>query len=315
MRSLRAVAVAAAAVLAAAPSAAPAGVPRGGPADRAPPASTAAPSPSREAAAGFGEIEVQAPAGRPERVVLLLSGAGGLDAGAREVAAALAAGGALVVGVDVGAWLAARPPGRCAYPAGDLEELAQGVEKRRGLEAYLHPALVGYGAGASVAWAALAQGPAGTFLGGVAIAPCPDRPLPVKLCAPHGPPVRALPGGDLPALAPPRAALEDRPSVPQVVVQRSTSRTTDRDHPLLAALAEDAHHALAEVEVGTLEADELADAQAARVQQLEDGAIATRARAGSSVASAAPTAIAPIAAAAASPGSQRARSARRPRPA
>jgi len=165
-------------------------------------------APGAVEAAGFGKVAIHAPSGPPARVVLLLSGAGGLDPATGDLAAALAAGGALVAAVDTPAYLAARPAGRCAYPAGDLEELAQRVEKLRGLDAYERPALVGHSRGAALAWAALANGPAGTFAGAVAIGPCPDRPLPVRLCAPHGQPPRALPGGALPALAPPPGPFE-----------------------------------------------------------------------------------------------------------
>jgi len=53
----------------------------------------------------------------------------------------------------------------------------------------------------------VSNAPSGTFAGAVAVAPCPDRALPVKLCA-HGAPPRTLEGGTLPPLAPPPAAVE-----------------------------------------------------------------------------------------------------------
>jgi type IV secretory pathway VirJ component len=58
-----------------------------------------------------------------------------------------------------------------------------------------------------VAWAAVSNAPSGTFAGAVAVAPCPDRPLPVKLCA-HGTTPRTLEGGTLPPLEPPPAPIE-----------------------------------------------------------------------------------------------------------
>ena len=171
-------------------------------------AAALAASPVRVAAPGFGEVAVHAPSGAPARVVLLASGAGGLDPAVADLAAALAAGGALVVAVDTRAYLSARPAGRCVYPAGDLEALAQHVEKLQGLASYGRPVVLGHSLGAALAWAAVANGPAGTFSGAVAVAPCPDRPLPVKLCAPHGAEPRELPGGALPALAPVPGAAE-----------------------------------------------------------------------------------------------------------
>ena len=170
-------------------------------------AAALAAAPARLDVPGLGKVAIHAPSGPPARVVLLLSGAGGLDAAASELAAALAAKGALVVGIDTPAYLASRPEGRCVYPAGDLEVLAQDVEKRRAMPEYLRPVVVGHSRGAALAWAAVSNAPAGTFAGAVAAAPCPDRPLPVKLCA-HGAPPRTLDGGTLPPLAKPPAPVE-----------------------------------------------------------------------------------------------------------
>jgi type IV secretory pathway VirJ component len=170
-------------------------------------AAALAAAPLRLDAPGFGKVAVHAPAGSPARVVLLLSGAGGLDASATALAAALAAKGALVVGVDTPDYLATRPAGKCVYPAGDLEELAQHVEKVQGVPEYRRPVVVGHSRGAALAWAAVSNAPPGTFLGAVAVAPCPERALPVKLCA-HGAPPRTLEGGTLPPLEKPPAPME-----------------------------------------------------------------------------------------------------------
>jgi len=171
-------------------------------------AAAVAAAPSSLEVPGFGRVVVHASADPPARVVLLLSGAGGLDPAAQALEETLATHGALVVGTDTSAYLAAHPPGRCLYPAGDLEELAQRVEKLQRLEAYSRPIVVGHSRGAAIAWAAVAQAPAGTFAAGVAIAPCPERPLPARLCAAAGPPPRRLEGGELPALVRPPAPLE-----------------------------------------------------------------------------------------------------------
>jgi type IV secretory pathway VirJ component len=147
---------------------------------------------------GIGAVQVHAPAGRPVRVVVAVDDRDA--ASSADLADALAAGGALVIGLDARAYLASRQGTRCVYPAGDLEELAQHVEKVRGLEAYLRPVLVGRGRGAAVAWTAFAQGPPGTFAGVVLAEPCPDEPLPFRLCAGFGPAPRKVAGGELPAL-------------------------------------------------------------------------------------------------------------------
>jgi type IV secretory pathway VirJ component len=167
----------------------------------APPAA----APARIAAPAFGAVALRSPAGPVRRVVLLL--APGAD-GARAVAEGLAAGGALVVSLDASAWIAARGGARCAYPAGELEVLAQRIEKVRGLPAYLRPLLVGEGMGAELAWAALAQAPDGTFAGALSIGRCPEEPLPLRLCAGSGPPPRREGDQDLPAVAPAAAGVE-----------------------------------------------------------------------------------------------------------
>jgi type IV secretory pathway VirJ component len=172
---------------------------------------SAAPAPRHAASVtvpGYGAVEVLGARVETERAVVLLSGAEGPDASARALAEGLAAGGALVAIVDTRAYLAARATARCAYPAGDLEIIAQRVQKVRGRAAYDRPVLVGHGRGAAVAWAALAQAPAGTFAGVVLVAPCAEEPLPLRLCQGSGPPARRLADGELPALVPPPGRIE-----------------------------------------------------------------------------------------------------------
>ncbi len=151
---------------------------------------------------GVGKVSIRSPGRKPARAVLLLSGEGGRDEAAEAAADALSARGALVFLVDTPAYLKARPQLGCAYPAGDLETLAQHVEKTLALDEYLRPTVVGASLGAAVAWAALAQAPPGTFAGAVAAGICPETPLALRLCTGAGPAPRKLGGGELPALAP-----------------------------------------------------------------------------------------------------------------
>ncbi len=161
-------------------------------------------SPSRSAmnAPGIGAVSIRSPARRPARAVILLSGEGGRDQASEAAADALADRGALVVLVDTPAYLRARQKPGCAYPAGDLETLAQHVEKTLGLDRYYRPVAVGHSLGAAVAWAALAQAPPGTFAGAAASGMCPEQPLALRLCAGAGPIPRKLAGGEMPALVP-----------------------------------------------------------------------------------------------------------------
>jgi type IV secretory pathway VirJ component len=134
----------------------------------------------------FGPVALVRPAGEPARVVLFLSGDGGWELGVRDMAAALARDGALVLGISTPRWVRSTRGERCAYPAGDLEALAQSVQQRLRLPVYLRPILVGYSSGATLAYAALAQAPAGTFLGAVSLGFCSDLDLPAPFCPGSG---------------------------------------------------------------------------------------------------------------------------------
>ncbi|ACG72848.1 virulence factor family protein [Anaeromyxobacter sp. K] len=174
---------------------------------------------------GLGAVPVSAPPGAPQRAILLVSDAGGRDAALDDLARALAARGALVATVDLRAYLRSVREARCAYPAADLEALAQRLQKRAGLGAYLRPKPVGVGLGASLAWAALAEAPAGTFSGAALVGFCPSRPLPLHLCHGSGPLPEATRGGEVvppaPHLEQPPAILEEaaRPGCPAAEVQ------------------------------------------------------------------------------------------------
>jgi type IV secretory pathway VirJ component len=147
---------------------------------------------------GTGKVEVHSPEGPPARVVILLSGSDGLEPGTAALADGLAARGALVLSVDTPAYLAQAKERRCAYPAADLEALAQHAQQALGLPAYQRPFLVGHATGAAVAWAALSIGPPGTFAGGVLLAARPGQPLPVRLCTAWGPRPEEVDGGSRP---------------------------------------------------------------------------------------------------------------------
>src|SRR5215212_1736819 len=72
------------------------------------------------------------------------------------------------------------------------------------------------------------------------------------------------------------AAVEVRPPARGVAPKRLGCPAPDRNDPLLAALAHDAHQAVVEVDRAALEADRLRHAKAGAVQQLDEGAVAQR---------------------------------------
>ena len=121
---------------------------------------------------------------RARGVVLFISGDGGWKLGVLGMARRLGEV-ALVVGIPMPDWqrLVEKNQGACWYPAGELEAMAQAVEKIYKLPRYLPPILVGYSSGATVVYGVLSQAPAGSFAGGVSLGFCPDLEVHRPLCS------------------------------------------------------------------------------------------------------------------------------------
>src|SRR5260370_20955099 len=109
------------------------------PAAEATPARQAAPAPTAAAparllpAGNFGTVSVYIPTGTPQSVAIFLSGDGGWNLGVVNMAQALRARGAVVIGVDVTHYLAAlRGKTACRSIAGDFENLSHQVQKKIG---------------------------------------------------------------------------------------------------------------------------------------------------------------------------------------
>jgi type IV secretory pathway VirJ component len=129
-------------------------------------------------AAPFGIVTVYRPKQvDPDSVALFVSGDGGWNLGVVNIARALAASGALVVGIDVRHFLAAmaRSKAVCQPLAVDFELLSHQIQKQAGLKEYHVPVLVGYSSGATIVYATLAQSPTGTFAGAISMGFCPDQ--------------------------------------------------------------------------------------------------------------------------------------------
>lgn len=145
-------------------------------------AAAPAPAPGATLPGGrFGPVTAARPHAAPARVILYLGDDAGRPA-ERAALEALSGDGALVLAVSAPRWIRSARGDRCAYPAGDLESLAQGLEKELALPAYLRPILVGGGAGGTVAFEAAAQAPVGTFLGAVAIGERPALSPALRFC-------------------------------------------------------------------------------------------------------------------------------------
>jgi type IV secretory pathway VirJ component len=133
----------------------------------------------------LGEARVYSPR-PPERargVIVFVSGDGGWTKGVVEMARR-SASKALVVGLSMPAWqkVVEKSPGSCWYPAGELETIAQAVEKKHGFPRYVRPILVGYSSGATVVYGALAQAPPESFAGAISLGFCPDLEVERPLC-------------------------------------------------------------------------------------------------------------------------------------
>ena len=147
----------------------------------------AAELPETLAVPGFSKVVVYAPERAPEQVVLFVSGDGGWNLGVVAMAERLRDLGALVVGVDIRAFLPSLEASKtCAYPAGALEELSRTVQVRRKLPAYRRPILVGYSSGATLVYAALAAAPRQTFAGAISLGFCPDLEIRNAPCRQRG---------------------------------------------------------------------------------------------------------------------------------
>lgn len=140
----------------------------------------------------FGALRLHRPSGTPTALVLYLSGEAGWSAHARGGAAAiveaLVADGALVAAIDTPRLLRRLEAdgAACLDLAADFERLGQRVQAQVGSVSGLRPIVAGHGAGATLAYGALAQASAGTFAGALNTAFCPDLNLSTPLCPGQG---------------------------------------------------------------------------------------------------------------------------------
>jgi type IV secretory pathway VirJ component len=145
-------------------------------------------APARIGHGRFKEIAVYQPEGTPTGFVLLLSGDDGWNGAVTELAQELQRHGAMVAGIDLPQFYRSLEAdgNDCVFPDGDLENLSHFVQAYYHLPGYLNPVLVGYSAGAGLAYAALAQAPRDTFIGALSLGFCPVLKLQKPLCKAPG---------------------------------------------------------------------------------------------------------------------------------
>lgn len=123
-----------------------------------------------------------------------------------EISRRLSAQGALVAGIDVRDLFSAFSHDRasCLSPGTDLADLAHYLRQRYALPPSA-PVLIGHSAGATLAYAALAESPVDTFAGALTLSFCADLDLLKPLCA--APAVRSVPRREGVRLLPAASAL------------------------------------------------------------------------------------------------------------
>lgn len=133
----------------------------------------------------FDQLRLYRPSAVPSGTVLFFSGGQGWDVRANRIAQALAAEGALVVGVDTASFVRQleSDSGDCEYPAGDIENLSHFAQAYEQLPNYQPPLLAGDRDGAALAYATLAQSKPGVFAGGLGVDFCPQLALRQSLCS------------------------------------------------------------------------------------------------------------------------------------
>ncbi|MBP7003386.1 AcvB/VirJ family lysyl-phosphatidylglycerol hydrolase [Amaricoccus sp.] len=180
------------------------------------------------------------PDGPATGTVFLLSDAAGWGDAEAALAARLRHANAVVVGIDLPAYLAALDAeGKdCVYLVADFERMSHAIERSTGAQTFHAPIVAGLGEGAALAIDVLAQTPADTLGGVIAANPTAGQGLATTLCtkAAHtdadGGSSYALPAGAQPAPltlilaadAPPAAtARADALAAAGVTFERKTS--------------------------------------------------------------------------------------------
>ena len=134
----------------------------------------------------LGHVHLVDPVGSMRGLVVLFSDAGGWTSVSDDTAATLARDGALVVGVDLPAYLArldALSGEACRREVGDIELISRQVQRERGNTQYLTPIIAGIGEGGALAPAILAQAPAATIAGAVSYDPTVTLRTRIPLCS------------------------------------------------------------------------------------------------------------------------------------
>lgn len=134
----------------------------------------------------LGNVHQLNPVGAMRGLVVLFSDARGWSSESDNTAAALARDGALVVGVDLPAYLQRLDTltgEACHGVVGDVESISRQIQRERGSTSYLTPIVAGIGEGGALAAIILAQAPAATIAGAVSYDPTISVRSRIPLCS------------------------------------------------------------------------------------------------------------------------------------
>ena len=132
----------------------------------------------------FGKVYIYKPAKTPDAIVMFVSGDGGWNQLPIKIGQQIVAQGAMVIGINIHNFMVNKMAKheKCYYPAGDFEELSLYLQKKYKFKNYMKPILMGYSSGATLVYGILAQAPANTFKGALAMGFCPDLASVEPLC-------------------------------------------------------------------------------------------------------------------------------------
>ena len=136
----------------------------------------------------FGSVKIYSNSDNPSSIAIFISGDGGWKSGVVDMAKSIASMNVMVIGVDIDRYFdhLRKLTTACYYPAADFESLSMFVQKKKHLSVYIHPVIIGYSSGATLAYGIIAQAPEYTFRGGIGLGFCPDIDLPKHLCKGSG---------------------------------------------------------------------------------------------------------------------------------
>ncbi|KMZ12750.1 Type IV secretory pathway, VirJ component [Candidatus Burkholderia humilis] len=136
----------------------------------------------------YGQVALTKPAGAMTGFVVLFSEKGGWNSSDQQAADALAAKGAMVIGVDTSRYAknlkADKTEKECKNLVGDAENMSHQLERTVQTDRYFSPIFVGTGQGAIVAESSLKQAPDNTVAGAVSLASDPMLDARFNPCPP-----------------------------------------------------------------------------------------------------------------------------------